>query len=166
MQVVSHSPAETQAWGAALATLLQPGDVILLHGDLGAGKTELVRGLALGLGLPPEEISSPTFALIHEYPGKMLLVHVDLYRLPAVDEDFLRELEDYWQRPVITVIEWAERLEDAVPAEYLDLSLQWLGGQSRLLTIAGYGRRGEDLARACGGLAAAQPRRKNQAQLP
>ena len=162
MQVVSHNPEETQALGAALAALLQPGDVILLHGDLGAGKTELVRGLAAGLGLPPEQISSPTFALIHEYPGKMLLVHVDLYRLPTVTDDFLLELEDYWQRPVVTVIEWAERLQDAVPEEYLDINLQWLAAQSRSISIIGYGRRGEELAQACRGLAAAQESQENQ----
>lgn len=162
MQVVSHSPAETQALGAALAALFQPGDVILLHGDLGAGKTELVRGLAVGLGLPPEQISSPTFALIHEYPGKLLLVHVDLYRLPTVADDFLLELEDYWQRPVVTVIEWAERLQDAAPEEYLDISLQWLAPETRAITIVGCGRRGEDLAQACRGLAAVRERRENQ----
>ncbi len=162
MQVVSHSPEETQAFGAELAALLRPGDIILLHGDLGAGKTELVRGLAVGLGLPPEQISSPTFALIHEYLGKILLVHVDLYRLQTVAEDFLLELEDYWQRPVVTVIEWAERLQDALPEEYLDISLQWLAPEARALTITGYGRRGTELVQAWRGLAAAREPRENQ----
>lgn len=149
MQVISHSPEDTRAVGAQLAAWLQPGDIILLQGDLGAGKTELVRGLAAGLGLPPEQVSSPTFALIHEYAGQMLLVHVDLYRLPAVDEEFSLELEDYWQRPVVTVIEWAERLQEARPEEYLEITLQWLDAQSRVLTIVGRGRRGEQLAQAC-----------------
>lgn len=156
MTVLTHSPQETQAIGAALATLLRPGDILCLHGELGAGKTELVRGVAGGLGLAPEQISSPTFALIHEYPGRIPLIHADLYRLPVVDEEFLLTLEDYWQQPVVTVIEWAERLGDAAPAEYLDITLQWLDDQSRTLTILGRGRRGRELVQACQGLATGQ----------
>lgn len=161
MQLISHGPEDTRALGAELAAWLQPGDIILLRGDLGAGKTELVRGLAAGLGLSPEQVSSPTFALIHEYAGKIPLVHVDLYRLSTVDDDFCLALEDYWQQPVVTVIEWAERLQDAVPEEYLEITLQWLDAQSRVLTITGQGRRGEQLAQACQGLATTENDRQS-----
>jgi tRNA threonylcarbamoyladenosine biosynthesis protein TsaE len=135
--------------GEKIALCLQPGDVLLLHGDLGAGKTELVRGLAEGLRLPPEQVSSPTFALVHEYPGRLPLIHVDLYRFPALEDEFVMELEDYWQQPVVTVIEWAERLEAALPEEYLDITLSWVDDQIRSLEIFGVGLRGKELAAAC-----------------
>jgi tRNA threonylcarbamoyladenosine biosynthesis protein TsaE len=147
--VITRSPEATQAVGEKIAGLLQPGDILLLHGDLGAGKTELVRGLSLGLGLPPDQVSSPTFALVHEYPGRIPLIHVDLYRLPALEVEFIMELEDYWQQPVITVIEWAERLHTDLPVEYLDISLAWLDDQLRSLEIFGVGSRGKELAAAC-----------------
>ena len=135
--------------GEKIAPLLQPQDVLLLHGDLGAGKTELVRGLCLGLGLPPDQVSSPTFALVHEYPGRIPLIHVDLYRLPVLEVEFLLELEDYWQQPVITVIDWAERLDADLPEEYLDITLVWVDDQIRSLEIFGVGPRGKKLAAAC-----------------
>jgi tRNA threonylcarbamoyladenosine biosynthesis protein TsaE len=135
--------------GEKISTLLQPGDIVLLHGDLGAGKTELVRGLAAGLGLPQASVSSPTFALVHEYPGRIPLIHVDLYRLPALEVEFLLELEDYWQRPVVTVIEWAERLKNDLPEEYLDITLAWIDDQIRSLDLFGVGSRGKKLAAAC-----------------
>jgi tRNA threonylcarbamoyladenosine biosynthesis protein TsaE len=102
--------------------------------------------LSLGLGLSPDQVSSPTFALVHEYPGRIPLIHVDLYRLPVPEVEFLMELEDYWQQPVITVIEWAERLNADLPEEYLDITLVWEDDQTRLLEISGIGPRGENLA--------------------
>jgi tRNA threonylcarbamoyladenosine biosynthesis protein TsaE len=153
VQVVSHSPEETLALGRQLAALLQPGDVILLTGELGTGKTELVRGLAAGLGLAPEQVSSPTFALVHEYPGRLPLIHVDLYRLGQLEEEFALMLEDYWQQPVVTVIEWAERLAGNLPEEYVEITLTWLDAQSRRLEAAGVGPRGEQLLRAWSSLA-------------
>lgn len=122
---------------------------MLLHGDLGAGKTELVRGLSLGLGLAPDQVSSPTFALVHEYQGRIPLIHTDLYRLPVVEGDFLLELEDYWQQPVVTVIEWAERLQADLPEEYLDITLTWIDDQVRSLRFMGFGPRGAVLALEC-----------------
>ncbi len=149
VQLQTAGPQETQDFGAKLAALLQPGDVLLLYGELGAGKTELVRGIAQGLGVTPDQVSSPTFALIHEYAGRLPLIHVDLYRLAQVDEDLLETLEEYWQQPVITVIEWAERLQDSLPVEYLAITLTWLDAQSRSLCLAGAGPRGKHLAQAC-----------------
>jgi tRNA threonylcarbamoyladenosine biosynthesis protein TsaE len=121
----------------------------LLHGELGAGKTELVRGLAVGLGLPRDQISSPTFALIHRYPGRIPLIHVDLYRLPVLEVEFLLELEDCWQQPLVTVIEWAERLQADLPEEYLDITLAWVDDQVRSLDLSGVGPRGQQLEAAC-----------------
>jgi tRNA threonylcarbamoyladenosine biosynthesis protein TsaE len=100
---------DTEALGGALARLVRAGDLVLLHGDLGAGKTAFVRGLAAGLGCDPDEVSSPTFVIVQEYRGKILLRHVDLYRLDPgaeVDELGLDELRD----GAVVAVEWAERL--------------------------------------------------------
>lgn len=87
--------------------------------------------------------------MIHEYQGLLPLIHVDLYRLPVLELDFLLALEDYWQQPVVTVIEWAERLEDELPEAYLDVSLFWIDEHSRKIEISGAGSRGANLAAAC-----------------
>jgi tRNA threonylcarbamoyladenosine biosynthesis protein TsaE len=155
--IITRDPEATRAVGAKLAELLQPGDIVLLHGDLGAGKTELVRGLSIGLGIPPDEVSSPTFALVHEYQGRLPLIHIDLYRLPVLEMDFLLALEDYWQQPAVTVIEWAERLQADLPEEYLDLTLTWLDDQTRSIKFFGVGPRGRQLAAACQALPGPEP---------
>jgi tRNA threonylcarbamoyladenosine biosynthesis protein TsaE len=111
--IVTHSEGETAALARDLASRLRAGDVLLLSGDLGAGKTAFVRGLADGLGIDPELVSSPTFTLIHEYRGPGLtLYHADLYRLDrAVPEDL--GLED--SRDGVLAIEWPERLAHDLP---------------------------------------------------
>lgn len=108
IEVVTRSEAETAAIGARLAQTLKPGSVIHLFGDLGAGKTVFVRGLASGLGLDPDEVSSPTFTLIQEYRGPVTLFHVDLYRLAGTE---VPDLElDALAAEGIVAIEWADRL--------------------------------------------------------
>jgi tRNA threonylcarbamoyladenosine biosynthesis protein TsaE len=107
---VTHSEEETVALARELAATLKPGAVLLLSGNLGAGKTAFVRGLAEGLGIDPAEVSSPTFALIHEYRGgRLTLYHVDLYRLDgAATEDL--GLEEIAAAAGVMAIEWPERL--------------------------------------------------------
>lgn len=112
--LTSHSESETIAIAREFAARLQPGDVVLLFGDLGAGKTAFVRGLAQGLGIDPGEVSSPTFTIIQHYSGgRAPLLHVDLYRLEPkeVDDLGLEELAD----GAVLAIEWAERLPRAWP---------------------------------------------------
>ena len=109
VDIITHSEAETTAAGRELAAALQPGAVVLLSGDLGAGKTAFVRGLAAGLGIDPGEVSSPTFTLVQEYRGgRLTLYHVDLYRLQPreVDDLGLDELTEEG----VTAIEWPDRL--------------------------------------------------------
>ena len=110
------SEAVTRAMARRLAGTLGPGAVLLLHGDLGAGKTAFVRGLAEGLGVPEEEVSSPTFTLVHEYRGgRLTLHHADLYRLPEGSAS-LEELGlDETAEDGVLAIEWPERLARAVP---------------------------------------------------
>jgi tRNA threonylcarbamoyladenosine biosynthesis protein TsaE len=110
IDIVTHSEAETAAVGARLAPELRPGAILHLFGDLGAGKTAFVRGLAAGLGLEPDDVSSPTFTLIQEYRGPVTLFHVDLYRLAAAE---VADLElDALAADGILAIEWADRLPE------------------------------------------------------
>jgi len=115
--IVTRSEEETSEAGDRFAARMRPGDVVLLHGDLGAGKTAFVRGLARGLGAPPDEVSSPTFTLVQEYRGRLTLYHVDLYRLKPIEvaDLGLDELTD----GAVVAIEWAERWSDAPPGAWV-----------------------------------------------
>ena len=118
MNYITHSPAETEAVGAALARVLKPGSVIAYRGDLGAGKTAFTRGLAKGLGVK-ENVTSPTFTIVNEYvSGNMPLFHFDMYRLGSEDELFDIGWEDYLERGGVCAVEWSENvwgaMEDAI----------------------------------------------------
>jgi tRNA threonylcarbamoyladenosine biosynthesis protein TsaE len=112
--VLTRGEAETAALGRELGARLQPGDVVLLDGELGAGKTVFARGIAEGLGVPPSDVSSPTFALIHEYRGRLRVFHVDLYRLNADQEIEDLGLDELAASGVV-IVEWPEKLPRAVP---------------------------------------------------
>ena len=115
MTHVTHSEEETITLARQLAQGLHPGDVVLLTGHLGAGKTAFVRGLAQGLGIDPGEVSSPTFTLVHEYRGgRLTLYHADLYRLERAATDELG-LEEMGVKDGVLAVEWAERLTHPVP---------------------------------------------------
>jgi tRNA threonylcarbamoyladenosine biosynthesis protein TsaE len=132
---VTVGEAETRAVAEALATTLLPGDLVLLHGDLGAGKTVFVKGLAQGLGLDPDAVTSPTFTLVHEYPGGRLpLIHLDLYRLAATDLDDVGLDPDLAARGVV-VVEWAERLTRR-PAASLVVRIGDLGAEAREILVS------------------------------
>jgi len=130
----THSEQETFALGEQLAATLQRGAFVLLHGDLGAGKTAFVRGMAAGLGANPDAVSSPTFVLIQHYMGRTELVHVDLYRLDnfaAIDDLGLEELGS----EAVVAIEWAERLPRPLEGG-LTVKIDDLGKDIRRITIA------------------------------
>jgi len=132
---VSASEAETRALAARLGRDLEPGAVVLLSGDLGAGKTAFTRGLAEGLGADPDLVSSPTFTIVHEYRGGRLpLVHVDLYRLNNADLDEIGLDADLASRG-ITAVEWPERLARAVP-NAIDVRITDAGDDAREIEIA------------------------------
>jgi tRNA threonylcarbamoyladenosine biosynthesis protein TsaE len=129
----TRSETETVELGERLAASLQPGATLLLHGDLGAGKTALIRGLARGLGIDPMEVSSPTFVLIQEYTGRLKLYHVDLYRVePAAVDDL--GLEELAGGSAVVVIEWAERLPRPVPGA-IRLTIADRGGTVREILL-------------------------------
>lgn len=128
----TQSEAETEAVARELASRLRPGDVVLLSGNLGAGKTTFVRGLAAGLGLDPDQVSSPTFTLLHEYRGaRSTLYHADLYRLdaPATNDLGLEELVDG-----ILAVEWPDRLTH-IPAHALRVTLDLVDESTRTIRI-------------------------------
>jgi tRNA threonylcarbamoyladenosine biosynthesis protein TsaE len=133
--IVSRTEEETSAAGERLARRLGTGAVVLLYGDLGAGKTAFVRGLARGLGAPAGDVTSPTFTLVQEYHGRMTLHHVDLYRLePAEVADL--GLDELASGNAVVAIEWAERWHDA-PDEAWEVRLAHAGDQVRRITIRG-----------------------------
>ena len=114
MQILTHSPAETEAFGAVLAARLRPGDVLALRGGLGAGKTALVRGLAAGLGVT-ERVTSPTYTIVNEYlSGRLPLFHFDLYRLHGADALYDIGWEDYLDRGGVCAVEWSENVAEAL----------------------------------------------------
>ena len=122
-QIKSEGPEQTWAVAAALMESLEPGTVIALHGDLGAGKTCFIQGLAVAMGIT-DPITSPTYTLIGEYEGRMKLNHIDLYRLANSVEALGIGLEEYLDSDGITAIEWAERAEEILPESMLHVSIE------------------------------------------
>jgi tRNA threonylcarbamoyladenosine biosynthesis protein TsaE len=136
----SNSETDTRALAAALAPTLTAGTVVLLSGDLGAGKTAFVRGLAAGLGIDPDEVTSPTFTLVHEYRGGRLpLIHVDLYRLERADLDEIGLDQDLAAKGV-TAVEWSERLSRRLPGA-VAVRIADGGGDTRTIEITPSGAR-------------------------
>lgn len=109
MRIHSHDKDETLALGEAFARGLKPGDIVLLFGDLGSGKTTFTQGIARGLGFA-DYIRSPTFTLVNEYPGRLPIYHIDLYRLDTLEDVQALGIEEYLYGPGVTLVEWAEKL--------------------------------------------------------
>ena len=134
--MVTGSEEETSAAGERLAGRINAGDVVLLYGDLGAGKTAFVRGLARGLGASPDDVSSPTFTLVQEYRGgRVTLHHVDLYRLKEIEVDDLG-LDELTLGPAVVAVEWAERWTDVPPGAWV-VRISSEGEDQRRISIAG-----------------------------
>jgi len=149
-RIVASSVDETLRIGALLGRHLTNGSVVSLHGELGSGKTCLTRGIALGLKVPEVfYVTSPSYALINEYPGRLLLFHVDLYRVQDVGELEELGLEDIMGRQGVTVIEWADKLVGNLPDERLAVSMSIVDDRTRALRLTGYGPRAVDLVKRC-----------------
>ena len=138
MEHVTNSPEETEALGETLAGRLEPGTVIAFTGDLGAGKTAFVRGLARGLGII-ERVTSPTFTIVNEYEGGRLpLFHFDMYRLSSADELFDIGWEDYLTRGGVCAVEWSENVSDALEEGCLRVDIRrGERDDQRVITIEG-----------------------------
>ena len=135
----SRSPEETQALGRKLACSLQPGDVVALTGEIGAGKTTLVQGIASGLGVPDGTVASPSFVLVREYRGRIPLYHADLFRLNDMRGAATVGLEEYYDADGVTVIEWANRVTEVLPEEHLEIRFHVVDPQTRQLTLVPHG---------------------------
>jgi tRNA threonylcarbamoyladenosine biosynthesis protein TsaE len=132
--VVTRDPAETRDLAARLATAARAGDLLCLVGDLGAGKTQFAKGFAVGLGID-DVVSSPTFVLMTEYTGRLPMFHLDLYRLADAADALAGGLLDERQTEGVALVEWAERLGDALPAARLDVLIDGVGDDERRITL-------------------------------
>ena len=132
--VVSRDPETTRALGAALAGVAEAGDLLSLVGDLGAGKTQFAKGFGAGLGVTAT-INSPSFVLMAEYAGRLPLFHIDLYRLADAADAIASGLLDERQADGVTLIEWGERLGDALPADRLDVLIEGTGDEPRRIRL-------------------------------
>ncbi len=133
--LLSHSETETFEAGRALASGLRPGDVVLLRGKLGMGKTVLARGIAAGLGVPPAEVHSPTFTLVNQYSGRLPVHHVDLYRIEGPRDLDELGLEGILEGDGVVVVEWAERLGPYRVEDALEVTILDGGGERREIRI-------------------------------
>lgn len=145
LDIISHSAAQTQRFGARLGEVARAGDLVCLEGELGSGKTCFVQGLGRGLGIPGA-IHSPTFILANEHRGGRLpLFHLDVYRLRGAEEAMGIGLDDYLSGDGVCVIEWAEKIRAALPPERLWIAFRHLGEAKRGLMIEARGARYEGL---------------------
>lgn len=144
MKLVSHSPEETENIGLRIGKQLKDGDIVALYGDLGSGKTTLAKGIASAFGIDRRDVVSPSFTIISEYPGEVAFRHVDLYRTSG-DEDL--EGIGFWEAvgsDGITVIEWAEKAGESLPAHTITVSLTVLNPEEREITIVGIDEENRD----------------------
>jgi len=140
LEIISHSPEQTREFGASIGELCLPGDVILLVGNLGAGKTCLTQGIAWGLGIK-EYAASPSFMVVRELYGRLPLYHIDLYRLDRIEEIIELGLSDYIYGNGVCVVEWAEKGLSVLPVEHLLIEISHLSEAERRLKLRPSGTR-------------------------
>lgn len=128
----SFSGEETQSFAEKLGERLEPGDVLTLEGDLGAGKTTFTKGLGRGLGVT-RNINSPTFTIMKEYNGRIPFYHMDVYRLEDSDEDL--GFDEYFEGDGVTVVEWAQFIKEFLPSRRLDITIRYLDDTTRVINL-------------------------------
>ncbi|HEU4751835.1 MAG TPA: tRNA (adenosine(37)-N6)-threonylcarbamoyltransferase complex ATPase subunit type 1 TsaE [Armatimonadota bacterium] len=142
--LTTRSGEETRALGEALGGLLAAGDVVCLSGELGAGKTVLAQGIGAGLGVT-EPVSSPTFALAHEYRGRLPVWHLDVYRVRSLDELIDLSWQELLSGGGVVVIEWPERIAGGLPPDRLEVSLAYGDDDAREIRLRGTGPRAREV---------------------
>ncbi len=149
VELITRSPAGTMGLGKKIGQKLSAGSVIALTGELGCGKTLLTRGVCDGLGVPPRQVSSPTFVLVNEYRGRLPIFHMDLYRLEAIDDGFEIGIMDYFNRAEqgVMLIEWAEKMAVLLPPDVLKVEFEIIAERQRKITFTAAGRRFDDVFR-------------------
>lgn len=136
MRVITGSPEETIAFAEKIGSMLKKGDIIAYKGGLGAGKTTFTRGLAAGLGLK-DEVTSPTFAIVNEYHGRINLYHFDMYRIMDSGELEATGFYDYPQEESVFAVEWSENIEDILPPETIYITIERIDDETREITVEG-----------------------------
>ena len=139
LTITTHSAEETIAFAEKVGGLLKGGDIIAYKGSMGTGKTTFTRGLAVGMGLP-DEITSPTFALVNEYHGKLTLNHFDMYRIKNADDLETTGFYDYMSDNNVLAIEWSENIEECLPEGTIFIAIDRIDEDSRKITIEGDSR--------------------------
>jgi tRNA threonylcarbamoyladenosine biosynthesis protein TsaE len=147
LQFRSNNEADTMRLGEALAAAFQPGCVVALMGNLGAGKTRLVQAIANGLGIDREDVTSPTFVLIQEYDGTLPIFHFDAYRLRDSDQFLELGADELMDSQGICLIEWADRVEDVLPDDLLRIDIAIEAPAQRLFHLSGSGPKSNDVVR-------------------
>ena len=133
---ISHSAVETEAFAEQLAKTFVGGEVLLLHGELGAGKTHFVKGLARGLGID-EVVTSPTFALHNSYAGRLTLNHFDFYRIEDSEEvEILGLNEFFYDKQAVAAIEWSENVKELLPRDCIAVTIEKIDDNSRKITVS------------------------------
>ncbi|MGA2368243.1 MAG: tRNA (adenosine(37)-N6)-threonylcarbamoyltransferase complex ATPase subunit type 1 TsaE [Dehalococcoidia bacterium] len=140
LTLITQSPEETRKLGTIIGKLAQGGDIYLLSGNLGTGKTCLIHGIAFGLGVK-EYACSPSFMIAREYHGRLTLYHLDLYRLDHIEEIFDLGLDEYFREDAVCAIEWAEKGKDALPGDNLVIELEHMREDSRRISFVPRGKR-------------------------
>lgn len=142
----SLSDQETLLLGLGLGALLEPGDVVGLAGELGCGKTWFCKGLALGLGVPPDvTVTSPSFALVQEYAGRCKFIHMDAYRIESLAEFFAAGMEECLHQHAVAALEWADRWPGVLPDRSVTVEIEVTGETSRKLTLRGHHPRSKSI---------------------
>ena len=140
VEIISHSPQETILLAKQITKGLKPGSILCLFGNLGSGKTTFVKGLAEGLNVDAKKVNSPTFVFMNHYEGKVPLYHFDLYRIENSKEMGILGYEEFVYGHGIAVIEWAQKMEQLLPKEYLGVWLEHQGEQTRRLRLEAKGK--------------------------
>jgi len=135
----TRSPGDTLALGRRLGRAARPGDVLALTGDLGAGKTVLTKGIAAGLDIDPDDVTSPTFVLMKQHHGRLALFHFDAYRLGSAGEILDIGAEETFDAGGVSVVEWADRVAGALPSDRVDILLEVAAETTRRITLAARG---------------------------
>ncbi len=139
--ITTHSAGETSSLGERIGVLLHTGICIALQGQLGAGKTQLVKGIARGCGVPDDVmVNSPTFVIINEYPGRLCVHHIDAYRLAGGDELVALGFEEMVQSGAVVVVEWASRVDSIIPEDHLSVGMEHAGDTVRRICCRATGK--------------------------
>lgn len=143
LEVITRSPEETQQVGAKLARSLKAGDVLALTGEMGAGKTTFVRGIGQGLEVPVSAIASPSFVLVKQYRGRLAVYHADLFRLDHLPQAATVGLEEFYDADGVTLVEWARKIPQVMPEEFLEIVFEHVDESTRKIRAAPHGPRYE-----------------------